>query len=88
MTIQTVIVWDPVVTPEVKEIFDNAAAQAALEGKTDNLPTKTPLPATTIRNWTTLADAQDWIAFVLPYNPVSADIWVDGSPLPTDSTTP
>jgi hypothetical protein len=76
MTIQTVIVWDPIVSQEVKDIFDAAAAQAALEGKTDNLPEKSPLPApvTTVRNWTTLADAEEWVLFVEEYNPISATI--------------
>jgi hypothetical protein len=78
MTIQTVITWQPIVSPEVKDIFDAAAEQAKLEGKTDDLPEKSvqgdPPTNTTVRTWTTLADAQDWIAFVTPYGPVSATI--------------
>jgi hypothetical protein len=78
MTIQTVITWDPIVTAEVKAIFDAAAEQAKLEGKTDNLPEKStegdPPRNTTVRTWTTLGDAQDWIAFVTPYGPASATI--------------
>jgi hypothetical protein len=76
MTVQTVVVWDPLVSQEVKDIFDAAAAQAALDGKTDNVPEKSdlPPPVTTVRNWTTVADAEEWIALVTPYNPVSATI--------------
>lgn len=77
MTIQTVITWDPFVSPEVKAIFDAAAEQAKLEGKTDDLPERSPgdnPPGTTVRTWTTLADAEAWIAFVQPYGPVSATI--------------
>ena len=85
MTVQTVVIWDPVVSQEVKDIFDTAAAQAALEGKTDNMPEKSPLPApvTIVRTWTTLADAEEWIAFVAPYNPISSTI-VQPSPPPSD----
>ena len=90
MTIQTVIVWDPIVSQEVKDIFDAAAAQAALEGKTDNQPEKSPLtaPCTTVRTWTTLADAEEWIAFIQPYNPVSATIVQGAGPQSDDSTPP
>jgi hypothetical protein len=76
MTVQTVVVWDPLVSQEVKDILDAAAAQAALEGKTDNIPEQSdpPAPVTTVRTWTTLADAEEWIALVTLYNPVSATI--------------
>jgi hypothetical protein len=82
MAIQTVIVWDPIVSQEVTDILKSAAAAAALEGKTDDLPENSPPPApiTVVRNWTTLADAQDWIALVTTYNPVSATIVQDETP--------
>ena len=76
MTIQTVITWDPQASRECIDACAAAAAQAALEGKTDNKPLKGPLPPlyTVTRTWTTLTDAEDWIAFVSQYGPASATI--------------
>jgi hypothetical protein len=87
MTVETVVVWDPLPSQEITDILDAAAAAAALEGKTDNVPEKSepPAPLTVVRNWTTLADAEEWIALVEQYNPVSATI-VQSPPLESDDS--
>ena len=76
MTIQTVVTWNPPASQECTDACAAAAAQAALEGKTDNKPIRNPVPPpyTVSLTWTTLTDAEDWIAFVLQYGPVSATI--------------
>ena len=80
MTVSTNVVW---IYGEPNQA-DGAtiAAQAApmaSEGKTDDVMTKqenTPVTGqyTVGRTWTTTADAEEWVAFVLTYNPVSAGI--------------
>ena len=61
---------------DVSNAMLSKAAQMALDGKTDNNPIKEEVETEHIitRTWTTLADAEEWIAFVEQYTPVSATI--------------
>lgn len=80
MTISTNVVWTDT-TPgqtQADEIQAQAAVMAA-QGKTDDVFTvqqgePTSGQRTVVRTWTTTADAEEWVAFVLTYNPVSAAI--------------
>jgi hypothetical protein len=73
----TILTW-AVGTPTAAEtaLILNKAEEMQLAGKTDNNPTRI-ITDTTIqvtRIWTTLADAEEWLAFVEQYSPVSATI--------------
>ena len=80
MTISTNVVWtDNTPTQSKIDEINAQAATMASEGKTDNIPIFQPeVPIsgqrTVVRTWTTTADAEEWIAFVLTYNPISAEI--------------
>jgi hypothetical protein len=73
-TILTWAVGTP--TPEETALILNKAEEMQLAGKTDNNPTKITTDTTiqVTRIWTTLADAEEWLAFVEQYSPVSATI--------------
>jgi hypothetical protein len=80
MTTSTDLVWENNTPTESQttEILAQAAAMTSA-GKTDGTYTvqqEVPVPGqrTTTRTWTTTADAEEWVAFVLTYNPVSAEI--------------
>ena len=80
MTISTEVVWTDATPTESQgtEIQAQAAAMAS-QGKTDDTFTvEQEVPSigqrTVTRTWTTTADAEEWVAFVLTYNPVSAAI--------------
>jgi hypothetical protein len=80
MTTATTVTWNPLKSPsEVAELRAKAADMQA-QGKTDNVPVETSPdgagnpPLIVVRQWTTLADAQEWIDFVATYNPQSAVI--------------
>ena len=80
MTISTEVVWTDTTPTESQgaEIQAQAAAMAT-QGKTDDVYTvEQDVPTvgqrTVTRTWTTTADAEEWVAFVLTYNPVSAAI--------------
>ena len=73
----TIVTWNIAsLTVEITEAINDKAAQMALDGKTDNVPTRVTEGETNIatRTWTTLADAEEWVAFVEQYTPVSATI--------------
>jgi hypothetical protein len=73
----TIVVWTlETPGPEAGAIIGAQAAEMALAGKTDNTPVEVDIgeQRTFTRTWTTLADAEEWIAFVEQYNPVSATI--------------
>lgn len=80
MTTFTKVVWADGTPGETAA--NEIAAQAALmasQGKTDDtftMETNVPAPGqrTITRDWTTLADAEEWITFVLNYSPVSAEV--------------
>lgn len=80
MTISTNVVW--LETEPSQADADAMVTQATTmtnEGKTDGIYTsekEVPVSGqyTVTRTWTTTADAEEWIAFVLTYNPVSAEI--------------
>ena len=81
MTIGTTVTWDAFLSPEDNQSLRAKAAVMATEGKTDNISVNTyaggiegAMPLSTVRQWTTLADAQEWLDFLVPYNPVSAVI--------------
>jgi hypothetical protein len=80
MTISTDVVWADGTPTESQntEIFAQATAMTNA-GKTDgtyNVQQGVPISSqrTTTRTWTTTADAEEWVAFILTYNPVSAEI--------------
>lgn len=67
----TRVVWNPLCSEEVRTQFRDMAAQMAAEGKTDGGFTSDPppVPATgpysIVREWATVADAEEWIAYTL-----------------------
>ena len=80
MTTSTQIVWVNG-APNSTDLtaIQASAATMASEGKTDNVTVKqqdVPVVGqhTVVRTWTTTADAEEWIAFILTFNPVSAEI--------------
>jgi len=80
MTISTNVVWAGTTPTQTQsdEIQAQSAAMAA-QGKTDDVFTQqigVPISGqrTVTRTWTTTADAEEWVAFILTYNPVSAAI--------------
>jgi hypothetical protein len=80
MTISTETVWaGPTPSASQAAEIEAQAAAMASQGKTDNAVTVqqgVPISGerTVTRTWTTTADAEEWIAFVLTYNPVSVEI--------------
>jgi hypothetical protein len=85
MTTTTKVVWgieQP--TPEEQDQLYAKAAEMATAGKTDGIltienATPTFSEHTGVRHFTTVADAEEWIAFSLQYNPVSTEI-IPGNP--------
>lgn len=76
MTTSTLVTWHPLDPngADGQAIYNKAALMQS-EGKTDNVKVRTDLPNgdyVITRTWNTPADADEWIAFVLAYNPVSA----------------
>jgi len=80
MTTATTVTWNPLNSQAVSLEIGAKAAEMGSQGKTDNVPVDTypngagNPPAIVVRQWTTLADAQEWIDFLAPYNPQSAVI--------------
>ena len=77
MSITTQVIWaygtpSPGDTISLKQQVDLLKNQ----GLTDGIFIQTPVAEGLMihRNWTTLNAANDWIAFVSDYNPVSAEI--------------
>ena len=85
MTTTTRVVWGfEKPTLEEQDQLYAKAAEMATAGKTDGILTienATPTFAehTGVRYWTAVADAEEWIAFSLQYNPVSTEI-IPGNP--------
>ena len=80
MTTATTVTWNPLNSQSVSSEIGAKAAEMQSQGKTDNVPSETfpdgagNPPLIVVRQWTTLADAQEWIDFLAPYNPQSAVI--------------
>jgi len=80
MTTATTVTWDPLNLESENAEIGVKAADMQAQGKTNDLPVSTfpngagNPPAVIVREWTTLADAQEWIDFVAQYNPQSAVI--------------
>lgn len=77
MTISTIVTWNPLPGPDNTTIIENKAAEMQAQGKTDNVPVVSDPPyppKTTTRTWTTVADAEEWVAFIETFSPVSATI--------------
>jgi len=80
MTTATTVTWNPLNSQEASSEILAKAADMQAQGKTDNVPDETfpngagSPPSIVVRQWTTLADAQEWIDFLAPYNPQSAVI--------------
>jgi hypothetical protein len=80
MTTATTVTWNPLNSQQTASEIGQKAAEMQSQGKTDNVPNETwPAgtgnpPLIVVREWTTLADAQVWIDFLAPYNPLSAVI--------------
>jgi len=80
MSTSTEVVWQ-VGTPSSTDqsAIHVQAETMASEGKTDNVAVdQLNVPEvgqlTVTRTWTTTADAEEWVAFILTYNPISAEI--------------
>jgi hypothetical protein len=80
MTTATTVTWNPLNSQAAISEIVQKAAEMQSQGKTDNVPNETfpdgegNPPLIAVRQWTTLADAQEWIDFLAPYNPQSAVI--------------
>jgi hypothetical protein len=78
MTISTIVTWSALLGDEILTTVEAKAAEMAAQGKTDNIPVSNPEqdwpPIVTTRTWTTVADAEEWVAFVETYGPQSATI--------------
>ena len=81
MTTGTTLIWNPLPTADQAAAMAAQATTMQLDGKTDNVPVATwpdgtpgVAPEQVVRQWTTLADAQEWINFCTPFNPQSAVI--------------
>lgn len=78
MSISTLVVWDRLLGEETMQQVDAKVAEMVAAGKTDGIGTSNPQsewpPINTTRTWTTVADAEEWIAFVEQWNPISATI--------------
>ena len=77
MPISTIVVWNPLPSIGADSPIDAKAADMQAQGKTDNVPvvSDAPYPPKTVtRTWTTVADAEEWIAFIETYAPSSATI--------------
>lgn len=76
MTTTTLVTWHPLDPNGADgQAIWNQANLMETEGKTDNVKVRTDLPNgdyVISRTWTTPEDAQEWLTFVLAYNPVSA----------------
>jgi hypothetical protein len=73
----TIVTWNEAIQDsETGAAILAQAAQMAADGKTDNVPIRETIGTeqVTTRTWTTLADAEEWIAFVEQYTPMSATI--------------
>jgi hypothetical protein len=73
----TILLWtNGSLTAEQNTEIQLKAQEMQVAGKTDNDPIRVELGTEYqfTRTWTTLADAEEWIAFVEQYNPVSATI--------------
>ena len=80
MTTQTQVIWT---TPLAQQTIDDCKTQVnnmIAAGQTDGTHTQTVGPGadqeTVIRDWTDSTAAQEWIDFLQPYSPVSAQIVV------------
>ena len=74
MPISTIVVWNPL--PTDGAAINVKATDMQAQGKTDNNPVHDGVvaPQTVTRTWTTVADAEEWVAFIETYLPVSATI--------------
>ena len=72
----TTVTWGADLTPAQSDLITTKAAEMAAQGKTDNNPviTNQPPDLIVVRTWTTLADAEEWVAFVEQFTPISATI--------------
>ena len=67
----TRVVWNPIPSEEIRAQFRDMAAQMAADGKTDGTFVADPPPVpetgpyTIVREWTTVQDAEAWIAYSL-----------------------
>ena len=77
MTISTVVTWNPMLTTEQADSVILKSEEMKLAGKTNGnwVASAQPYPPETVtRTWTTMADAEEWVAFVEQYTPISATI--------------
>jgi hypothetical protein len=81
MTTKTKVIWT---TPLAQQTLDDCKTQVynmIAAGQTDGVPEiihDSPVAGqeTVFRNWTDTAAAQEWIDFLQPYGPLSAQIVV------------
>jgi hypothetical protein len=75
--ITTHVTWNKNVTEEERAAIDKRLEQMILENKTDGIGSWTSdseYGRTLERNWSTVEAAEEWIAFITTYSPVSAQI--------------
>jgi hypothetical protein len=75
----TQVVWnyEQMFDPSLQSAAETKIAQMEQEGKTTGTKDREYLPNNTwlvTRGWTSPEDAQEWIDFLAPYNPVSVTI--------------
>jgi hypothetical protein len=78
MTISTLVSWpQPLGVAQMSQVNSKIAEMVAA-GKTDGIFTHNPEteqpPIIITRTWTTVVDAEEWVAFVEQWNPLSATI--------------
>lgn len=80
MTVQTQTLWDNPIAQATLDDCKIKLASMEAAGQTSGTETAIPMPhgqqGTVIRSWTDTAAAQEWIDFIQPYGPVSAEIVV------------
>jgi hypothetical protein len=82
--VTTTVVWDPLLSTADDAVVQNKALemfQAGQAATEKGLTTPNgggigynTAPMTTVREWTSQAAAEEWVAFLAPYNPQSVVI--------------
>jgi len=76
MTVRTQTIWNLPQDPAAKAACDARAAELAAQGKQVSNPyvIMEETQATVNRFWTDTATAEEWVAYVLTFNPVSSAV--------------
>jgi hypothetical protein len=78
MTISTLVSWPGPLGEAQTSQINSKIEEMVAAGKTDGILTHNPFseqpPIIVTRTWTTVVDAEEWVAFVEQWNPLSAAI--------------